>query len=145
MLQFSAGQSGAQLPHELRTRTADSAARRDIIHTDNYTTFALLLNGKRKTKKKLIGFALLYVIVCTHYVCGVVYVSACCYQCRNILYHWITGWAVSGEGIPNIISWWWCTQVQATVQTENLTASCVLNGEISLINVKIGYRIHKDK
>ena len=38
-----------------------------------------------------------------------------------------------------------CTQVQATVQTENLTASCVLNGEISLINVKIGYRIHKDK
>ena len=70
---------------------------------------------------------------------------SCCYQCRNILYHWITGWAVSGEGIPNIISWWWCTQVQATVQTENLTASCVLNGEISLINVKIGYRIHKDK
>ena len=44
-----------------------------------------------------------------------------------------------------IISWWWCTQVQATVQTENLTASCVLNGEISLTNVKIGYRIHKDK
>ena len=82
MLQFSAGQSGAQLPHELRTRTADSAARRDIIHADNYTTFALLLNGKRKTKKKLIGFALLYVIVCTHYVCGVVYnvyVSGCCY------------------------------------------------------------------
>ena len=38
-----------------------------------------------------------------------------------------------------------CTQVQATVQTQNLTASCVLNGEISLINVKIGYRIHKDK
>ena len=73
MLQFSAGQSGAQLPHELRTRTADTAARRDIIHADNYTTFALLLNGKRKTKKKLIGFALLYVIVCTHYVCGVVY------------------------------------------------------------------------
>ena len=98
-----------------------------------------------KNEKKLIGFALMYVIVCTHYVCGVVYVSACCYQCRNILYHWITGWAVSGEGIPNIISWWWCTQVQATVQTENLTASCVLNGEISLINVKIGYRIHKDK
>ena len=90
MLQFSAGQSGAQLPHELRTRTADTAARRDIIHADNYTTFALLFNGKGKTKKKLIGFALLYVIVCTHYVCGVVYnvyVSGCCYQCRNILYH----------------------------------------------------------
>ena len=107
MLQFSAGQSGAQLPHELLTRTADSAARRDIIHTDNYTTFALLLNGKRKTKKNLdIGFALLYVIVCTHYVCGVVYVSpavisvgiSCITESRGGRCH------VSGEGIPNIIS-----------------------------------------
>ena len=100
-----------------------------------------------KNEKKLIGFALLYVIVCTHYVCGVVYVSpavisvgiSCITESRGGRCH------VSGEGIPNIISWWWCTQVQATVQTENLTASCVLNGEISLINVKIGYRIHKDK
>ena len=105
MLQFSAGQSGAQLPHELRTRTADSAARRDIIHADNYTTFALLLNGKGKTKKKLIGFALLYVIVCTHYVCGVVYVSPAVIsvgisritESRGGRCH------VSGEGIPNIL------------------------------------------
>ena len=105
MLQFSAGQSGAQLPHELRTRSADTAARRDIIHADNYTTFALLFNGKGKTKKKLIGFALLYVIVCTHYVCGVVYVSPAVIsvgisritESRGGRCH------VSGEGIPNIL------------------------------------------